>query len=163
MRSAGASARSGHFLDENSPHSWAPTQPASGPTNTASTKSKRRGRPTDATLDPCARCQQPGARLPKRAYCPACEARFRAKASAWQERDYLHAYLHTRLDENSRHLRMLRTRAKRLGLMVSAPPPAPMVFDRRLAIVAGRKPADWQPAPKVKRAAKKKKKGSDAA
>ena len=132
----------------------APTRDvASAPAGEACTNSQRRsqrGRPAQREGDPCLRCGRPGARLPKKRYCADCEAAYRAEATAWQERDGLHRYLHTRDDLPSvGHLAKLREQAKALGINWRAEPPAITTFDARMAILTGRPPAA-KPRPKRK-------------
>jgi hypothetical protein len=49
-------------------------------------------------------------------HCHTCEKRDRCQALDWQERDYLHGYLHTCNEEDTWHTRMLRRNAERLGI-----------------------------------------------
>lgn len=110
-----------------------------------------RGRPARGPLDACVRCGQPGAKLPKRRYCPSCEAAYRAEAAAWQEKDALHRYLHTRDDLRSvGHLATLRKQTKALGIDWHQEPPAPMTFDARKAVLTLRTaPKPLQPKAKT--------------
>lgn len=92
---------------------------------------------------PCRTCGQPQSKNGTArggGYCPTCEQAFRRQASEWQERDYLHAYLFTRQEEDSHELRHLRTKAERLGIDWRSEPPPPLTFDQRLAQLSGRAP-----------------------
>ncbi len=89
-------------------------------------------------LDPCLNCGQLGASLPKQPYCPDCIDQWRIEATQWQERDYLHRYLHTRSDDDGPQVRRLRKAAKALGIDWTDDPPPPMVFAQRVAAITGR-------------------------
>ncbi len=106
------------------------------------------GRPAVGPSDPCARCGGPGAKLPKRRFCAECEQAYRHEASAWQERDYLHAYLHTRGNESDRQVERLRESARAQGIDWKKPAPKPMHFDARMAALTDR--PKQQPKTKVK-------------
>jgi hypothetical protein len=57
---------------------------------------------------------------------------------AWQERDYLHHYLHTRDEEYTKQLQRLRALAKRLGIEWKLDPPPRMNYYQRLATLNGK-------------------------
>jgi hypothetical protein len=59
---------------------------------------------------------------------------------AWQERDYLHAYLHDRGEDDGAELRRLRAKAEHLGIDWRHAPPVPLSFDARMGRLSGRAP-----------------------
>lgn len=92
---------------------------------------------------PCKRCgaaQSQNGKPRGSGLCGRCELALHRLATEWQERDYLHSYLHGHAEDTDRHTEKLRAKAERLGINWAQELPRPMTFDTRLARVSGRPP-----------------------
>ena len=80
----------------------------------------------------CLRCKVAIKLRAKRVFCERCLEALKAEAFAWQERDYLAAYLSTREDEVTPQVKRLRALAAAQGVKWKTPP-AMLLFADRLA------------------------------